>query len=167
MKRLLAALFHARLPAHASYSHALSPPASIWPDRQGELSPRAGGYHVLPASCALQCTAAGAHVLEHCCLGRHLLAEAYSTHSIAAAAQTSCPEGSLHVQAFGRVDEDGSRYLLGDTRGQLYMLVLNHDGRQVVGLKLETLGRTSAASALAYLDSGVVFVVGFHCAQRC
>ena len=63
-------------------------------------------------------------------------------------------------QAFGRVDEDGSRYLLGDTRGQLYMLVLNHDGRQVVGLKLESLGRTSAASALAYLDSGVVFVVG-------
>ena len=67
------------------------------------------------------------------------------------------------VQAFGRVDEDGSRYLLGDTRGQLYMLVLNHDGRQVVGLKLESLGRTSAASALAYLDSGVVFVVGSHC----
>ena len=64
------------------------------------------------------------------------------------------------LQAFGRVDEDGSRYLLGDTRGQLYMLVLNHDGRQVVGLKLESLGRTSAASALAYLDSGVVFVVG-------
>ena len=65
------------------------------------------------------------------------------------------------LQAFGRVDEDGSRYLLGDTSGQLYMLVLNHDGRQVVGLKLEILGRTSAASALAYLDSGVVFVVGF------
>ena len=71
------------------------------------------------------------------------------------------------LQAFGRVDEDGSRYLLGDTSGQLYMLVLNHDGRQVVGLKLEILGRTSAASALAYLDSGVVFVVGFHCAHRC
>ena len=69
------------------------------------------------------------------------------------------------LQAFGRVDEDGSRYLLGDTRGQLYMLVLNHDGRQVVGLKLESLGRTSAASALAYLDSGVVFVVGLHCAH--
>eukprot|EP00891_Asterochloris_glomerata_P001303 jgi/Astpho2/1303/fgenesh1_pm.00024_%23_4_t len=70
----------------------------------------------------------------------------------------ACQIDSTLIRAFGRVDEDGSRYLLGDTRGQLYMLVLNHDGRQVVGLKLESLGRTSAASALAYLDSGVVFV---------
>ena len=36
--------------------------------------------------------------------------------------------------------------------------MLLHDGRAVVGLKLEVLGRTSAPSTLTYLDNGVVFV---------
>lgn len=63
------------------------------------------------------------------------------------------------VQAVGRVDPDGSRYLLGDTLGNLHMLVLSHDSQRVVGLKLEALGRISAPSSLSYLDSGVVFVV--------
>jgi len=55
------------------------------------------------------------------------------------------------------VDPDGSRYLLGDTLGNL--LVLSHDSQRVVGLKLEALGRISAPSTISYLDSGVVFVV--------
>ena len=59
----------------------------------------------------------------------------------------------------GRVDVDGSRYLLGDEVGGLHMLVLVHDGEKVVGLKLEALGHTSAPSTISYLDSGVVFVV--------
>lgn len=63
------------------------------------------------------------------------------------------------LQAVGRVDVDGSRYLLGDEVGGLHMLVLMHDGEKVVGLKLEALGRTSAPSTISYLDSGVVFVV--------
>lgn len=63
------------------------------------------------------------------------------------------------LQAVGRVDVDGSRYLLGDEVGGLHMLVLVHDGEKVVGLKLEALGRTSAPSTISYLDSGVVFVV--------
>ncbi|KAL3145326.1 hypothetical protein ABBQ38_001586 [Trebouxia sp. C0009 RCD-2024] len=62
------------------------------------------------------------------------------------------------VKAVGRVDPDGSRYLLGDTLGNLHMLVLSHDSQRVVGLKLEALGRISAPSSLSYLDSGVVFV---------
>lgn len=62
------------------------------------------------------------------------------------------------VQAVGRVDPDGSRYLLGDTLGNLHMLVLSNDGQRVVGLKLEALGRISTPSTLSYLDSGVVFV---------
>lgn len=61
-------------------------------------------------------------------------------------------------QAHGKVDEDGSRYLLGDYVGNLYLLVLQHDGEHVAGLKLEPLGRTSAPSTLTYLDNGVVFV---------
>lgn len=63
------------------------------------------------------------------------------------------------LQAVGRVDADGSRYLLGDDRGGLHMLVLVHDTERVVGLKLEALGHTSAASSISYLDSGVVFIV--------
>lgn len=33
-----------------------------------------------------------------------------------------------------------------------------HDGQQVVGLKVQPLGRTSVPSVLSYLDSGVVYV---------
>ncbi|DBA79836.1 TPA: hypothetical protein ACH3X2_007673 [Trebouxia sp. C0005] len=62
------------------------------------------------------------------------------------------------IKAVGRVDPDGSRYLLGDTLGNLHMLVLSHDSQRVVGLKLEALGRISAPSTISYLDSGVVFV---------
>lgn len=64
----------------------------------------------------------------------------------------------LAVQAYGKVDEDGSRYLLGDHVGNLYLLVLQHDGEHVAGLKVEPLGRTSAPSTLTYLDNGVVYV---------
>jgi DNA damage-binding protein 1 len=56
------------------------------------------------------------------------------------------------------VDEDGSRYLLGDHVGNLYLLVLQHDGEHVAALKVEPLGRTSAPSTLTYLDNGVVYV---------
>ena len=56
------------------------------------------------------------------------------------------------------MDEDGSRYLLGDIVGHLYLLVLNHDRKRVLGLKLQSLGRTSAPSSISYLDNAVVFV---------
>eukprot|EP00898_Chlorokybus_atmophyticus_P002114 jgi/Chlat1/2903/Chrsp2S04662 len=62
------------------------------------------------------------------------------------------------TRAYGRVDVDGSRYLLSDNMGTLLLLVLLHDDSKVLGLKLETLGETSAASTLSYLDNGVVFV---------
>eukprot|EP00271_Cylindrocystis_brebissonii_P010251 TRINITY_DN26392_c0_g1_i1.p1 TRINITY_DN26392_c0_g1~~TRINITY_DN26392_c0_g1_i1.p1 ORF type:complete len:1092 (+),score=241.19 TRINITY_DN26392_c0_g1_i1:211-3486(+) len=62
------------------------------------------------------------------------------------------------TRAYGRVDPDGSRYLLGDHLGMLHLLVIRHDKTRVLGLKLEKLGETSAASSLAYLDNGVVFV---------
>ena len=62
------------------------------------------------------------------------------------------------VQAFGKVDEDGSRYLLGDHLGNLLLLVLQHDGSHVVGLKTEPLGCISAPSTISYLDNGVVYV---------
>ena len=62
------------------------------------------------------------------------------------------------MQAYGKVDEDGSRYLLGDHMGNLHLLVLQHDGEHVVGLKTEPLGRISAPSTISYLDNGVVYI---------
>lgn len=56
------------------------------------------------------------------------------------------------------MDDNGSRYLLGDLYGRLNLLVLSHDNNRVLGLKLQTLGRTSVASTISYLDNAVVFV---------
>ena len=62
------------------------------------------------------------------------------------------------ITTHGMVDPDGSRYLLGDLRGELYILLLNHESSQIVGLKLEKLGETSIPNTIAYLDNGVVFI---------
>jgi DNA damage-binding protein 1 len=62
------------------------------------------------------------------------------------------------TKAYGRVDADGSRYLLSDHNGMLYLLVITHDKERVLGLKVEALGETSAASSLSYLDNGVVYI---------
>ena len=62
------------------------------------------------------------------------------------------------MQAYGKVDEDGSRYLLGDHLGNLLLLVLQHDGAAVLGLKTELLGAISAPSTISYLDVGVVYI---------
>ena len=59
---------------------------------------------------------------------------------------------------YGAIDPDGSRYLLGDHDGTLYLLVILHDGKKVKELKIERLGETSIPSTLSYLDNGVVFV---------
>jgi hypothetical protein len=77
---------------------------------------------------------------------------------------------AVPLQAYGQVDEDGSRFLLSDMLGNLYLLLLLRDdggtggstsggsAGGVAALKLEPLGRTPAASTISYLDSGVVFV---------
>jgi DNA damage-binding protein 1 len=65
---------------------------------------------------------------------------------------------TIHVQAYGKVDEDGSRFLLGDHLGNLLLLVLQHDGAAVLGLKTEPLGAISAPSTISYLDNGVVYI---------
>ncbi|KAJ7544909.1 hypothetical protein O6H91_09G098400 [Diphasiastrum complanatum] len=62
------------------------------------------------------------------------------------------------TKAYGKVDADGSRYLLSDHSGMLHLLVITHDKERVLGLKVEPLGETSAASTLSYLDNGVVYV---------
>uniref|UniRef100_A0A8C4R1E9 DNA damage-binding protein 1 n=1 Tax=Eptatretus burgeri TaxID=7764 RepID=A0A8C4R1E9_EPTBU len=62
-----------------------------------------------------------------------------------------------------RVDGNGSRYLLGDMEGRLFMLLLEKeelmDGSMAVkDLRVELLGETSIAECITYLDNGVVFI---------
>jgi DNA damage-binding protein 1 len=44
------------------------------------------------------------------------------------------------MKAAGRIDPNGSRYLLGDHLGRVYVLVLTNDGQRVSDLKLEVIG---------------------------
>ncbi|URE33533.1 DNA damage-binding protein [Musa troglodytarum] len=62
------------------------------------------------------------------------------------------------TRAYGRVDADGSRYLLGDNAGFLHLLVITHERERVTGLKIEHLGETSVASTISYLDNAVVYI---------
>ncbi|PIA41691.1 hypothetical protein AQUCO_02200250v1 [Aquilegia coerulea] len=62
------------------------------------------------------------------------------------------------TRAYGRVDADGSRYLLSDHTGLLHLLVITHERERVTGLKIELLGETSIASTISYLDNAFVFV---------
>ncbi|XP_010941529.1 DNA damage-binding protein 1a [Elaeis guineensis] len=62
------------------------------------------------------------------------------------------------IRAYGRVDVDGSRYLLSDNAGLLHLLVITHERERVTGLKIEHLGETSVASTISYLDNAVVYV---------
>jgi len=67
--------------------------------------------------------------------------------------------GPTVIRAWGKIDDNGSRFLLGGHFGTLYVLVLEHDSsHKVLDLKLEVLGETSCASTISYLDSGVVFI---------
>ncbi|XP_058071572.1 DNA damage-binding protein 1 isoform X2 [Magnolia sinica] len=62
------------------------------------------------------------------------------------------------TRAYGRVDADGSRYLLSDHAGFLHLLVITHEKERVTGLKIELLGETSVASTISYLDNAFVYV---------
>ncbi|XP_069037719.1 DNA damage-binding protein 1 [Lepisosteus oculatus] len=67
------------------------------------------------------------------------------------------------IVCHNRVDPNGSRYLLGDMEGRLFMLLLEReelmDGTVALkDLRVELLGETSIAECLTYLDNGVVFV---------
>ena len=76
------------------------------------------------------------------------------------------------IQCHNHIDQ-GTRYLLGDHKGMLYILVLelntpagtssssSNRSIQVVALKLESLGPISIPEALVYLDNDHVFV-GSH-----
>ncbi|XP_059156437.1 DNA damage-binding protein 1-like [Physella acuta] len=70
------------------------------------------------------------------------------------------------INCFGKVDANGSRYLLGNLSGDLFMLILEKEEKMdgattVKDLKVETLGVTTIPEVILYLDNGVVFL-GSH-----
>lgn len=64
---------------------------------------------------------------------------------------------SNRAQGFGRVDDNGRRWLLSDCMGRLTLLVLVEavDG-SVASLRREDLGTTTPAQTLSYIDGGYV-----------
>merc|ERR1719322_173620 len=67
------------------------------------------------------------------------------------------------IVAYARVDPNGTRYLLGDMAGHLFMLLLDKedkmdDGSTVKDLKVELLGETTIAECITYLDNGYVYI---------
>uniref|UniRef100_A0A061SBD9 DNA damage-binding protein 1 n=1 Tax=Tetraselmis sp. GSL018 TaxID=582737 RepID=A0A061SBD9_9CHLO len=69
----------------------------------------------------------------------------------------------LLIRAYGRIDEDGRRYLLSDFTGMLYLLLVRHDGFHVLDLVVEPVGKATPACTITYLDSGVVFLGSTCC----
>lgn len=72
----------------------------------------------------------------------------------------SCAINTTLITAVGQVDNDGSRYLVGDHKGQLSMLMLvsEQGGNTIKDLRLEHLGETSCASCISYLDNSYVYI---------
>jgi len=69
------------------------------------------------------------------------------------------------INCYTKVDNNGSRYLLGDLSGRLFLLLLEKEDRpdnslkaKVKTLKLEFLGEMTIPNCMTYLDNGVVYV---------
>ena len=71
----------------------------------------------------------------------------------------------IQVTTYGLIDLDGSRYLLGDLKGNLYVLVLVKDPSSgvVVSIAVDFVGVTNIAQTINYLDNGLVFIGSFYC----
>nr|CAB3236585.1 DNA damage-binding protein 1 [Phallusia mammillata] len=73
------------------------------------------------------------------------------------------PDVKNTINCYAPVDTDGSRYLLGDLAGHLFILLLERDElmdgtASVRDLKIELLGEVSIPEAISYLDNGVVYI---------
>lgn len=73
---------------------------------------------------------------------------------------TTIPIQHTKMCAYGWVDKDGSRLLIGDHFGGLHVVILTAGagGSTVKTAHIEALGETSCASSISYLDNGVVFI---------
>ncbi|CAK8675984.1 unnamed protein product [Clavelina lepadiformis] len=73
------------------------------------------------------------------------------------------PEVKHTINCFAPIDKDGSRYLLGDLAGNLFILLfekeeLMNGDESVRDLKIEFLGEVSIPESISYLDNGVVYI---------
>ncbi|KAH8557053.1 CPSF A subunit region-domain-containing protein [Umbelopsis sp. PMI_123] len=66
-------------------------------------------------------------------------------------------EGTV-IRSYGLIDEDGTRILLADYLGHLYVLVLISQGGTLAGLQIERLGEVSTPSSIVYLDNGFAYI---------
>lgn len=67
------------------------------------------------------------------------------------------------LTCYGKVDANGSRYLLGDMSGRLFCLLLEKEEKMdstvvVKDIKVELLGETTIAECITYLDNAVVYI---------
>ncbi len=70
---------------------------------------------------------------------------------------------AAQIVSYGILDPNGSRYLLGDIKGSLYVLVLGIDNNNIVtNVVIDYVGLTNIASSISYLDNGVVYVGSKH-----
>lgn len=65
------------------------------------------------------------------------------------------------IVCYCNVDTNGSRYLLGDMSGRLFLLLLEKEDKEngvVRNVKLEHLGEITIPECMTYLDNGVVYI---------
>lgn len=62
------------------------------------------------------------------------------------------------ITCYCSIDKDGSRYLLGDLSGRLFLLLLETSEGVVTSLRLELLGEISIPHCMTYLDNAIVYI---------
>jgi DNA damage-binding protein 1 len=62
------------------------------------------------------------------------------------------------ICAYGRIDALGTRYLLGDHRGQLMLVGLSVENNRVIGILTDIIGTTSIPETINYLNHGLVYI---------
>lgn len=74
------------------------------------------------------------------------------------------PIGPTTITAVGRLEPSGTRYLVGDLRGEIHVIVMSPDadGNAVETMHMEPVGITSSVSCISYLDNSIAFV-GSRC----
>ncbi|CAF0930077.1 unnamed protein product [Brachionus calyciflorus] len=66
------------------------------------------------------------------------------------------------ITNYAMIDSNGQRYLLSNTIGQLFLMILISDDTsnypKISDIRFEFLGETSIANSITYIDNGVVFI---------
>lgn len=71
------------------------------------------------------------------------------------------------MQSCTRIDDDGTRWLLSDYAGVLYLLVVAHAEQGVTGLKVQVLGEWHLATGVPCMWLKPVIIVRYWCVWTC